>query len=326
MKATALSEVVISDGMSPIVNNDETGAYNAAVHDALKNALGLVVGVYVSQEALVSKAMLIEDNITSQTEGYVERYDVQKRWRDGDFSKVTIKALVRKEDLAKKIESLDLEQKKLGNPVVAVNIDEIVDGQPSPDRYAGDELKKSFIQEGFVVADSSYCDIEVTGRASSSFNTDEGLSGLVSYRGTVALTVRMNASHDVITTQQETVGGVDATRSAAAKAAVVAGAKKIGGTLPKTVLTFLKDHSTVRLSVENVPNINTLNSLNRSIRALIEVRDCRVRNYENGTAVVDVAMKKGCAPDLAKRLEQLTSFKLIVDKTSAYGVETKLSQ
>jgi len=324
MKATATSEVVIADGMSPIVNNDTVGAHTAAVHDALKNALGLVIGVYVSQEALVSKAMLIEDNITSQTEGYVERYDIVKQWREGDFSRVTIKALVRKEDLAKKIQALDLEPKKLGNPIVTIVVDETVDGLPSSAHYTADVLKKGFMDEGFVVADSTPSDIQVTGQAESSFNTDQGLGGLISYRANITLSARMAESQDVITTVQETVGGVDANRPAAAKAAIVTAAQKTGRTLPKTVITFLRERSTVRLSIDKVTSINTLNDMNRSIRALIEVRDCRVRSYENGRAIVDVAMKKGSAVDLAKRIEKLTSFKLIIDKTAAYSVDAQL--
>ena len=181
IKATAPNtEVVTAEGMAPIINGDITGAKKTSLHEAMKNALGLVIGVYVSQEALaVSKAMLIEDNITSQTEGYIERYDVIKEWKDGDFYKTQIKALVRKEDLSAKIKSLDLEPKMLGNPVVVFKIDEYIDGVESKTSYVADELKKKFVDKGFVVVEAGEPDILITGRADAVFNTDQGLGGMI---------------------------------------------------------------------------------------------------------------------------------------------------
>lgn len=321
LKATPGSEVVVAEGMAPVVNEDLSAAQKVAVHDALKNALGLVVGVYVSQEALVSKAMLIEDNITSQTEGYVERYDVLKQWRDAGFARASVKALVRKEDLSKKIQALDLEPGRLGNPTVLVSIEEKVDGQPSPAQYAAQEIKKAFVARGFIVADAVPADIAVSGLAESTFNTDTGLGGLVSYRATVSVVARMAQSGDVIATAGETVGGVDGTRPAAARAALTVGAQKAGGTMPDAVLEYLRSRSSVRLTVNAVPGMNELNAFTRSLRALIEVRDCRVRTYDQGTAAIDVVMKAGTGPELAKRLEQLSSHKIIVRNASAYAVE-----
>jgi len=69
---TPNTELVEAEGMGPIINGDIASAKQTSLSDALKNSLGLVIGVYVSQEALTSKAALIEDNITSQSEGYIE--------------------------------------------------------------------------------------------------------------------------------------------------------------------------------------------------------------------------------------------------------------
>jgi len=314
------TEVVTAEGMAPIINGDLTGAKKTSLHEAMKSALGLVIGVYVSQEALVSKAVLIEDNITSQTEGYIERYDVLKEWREGDFYKTQIKALVRKEDLSAKIKALDLEPKRLGNPVVGFKVEEYIDGAESKTSYAADELKRKFVEKGFVVAESGEPDILVSGRADSSFNTDQGLGGMISYRATVSVRVVKPGSEDVITTSRETLGGVDVARAAAAATAISRAAGKVGADLPQAVLNYLRDRSTVRLVVSNIDSINQLNDLVRSVRALIEVRDCRVRDYSERVAKLDLDMKRGNAADVAKRLEGLQK-PLKVTKTSAYGIE-----
>jgi hypothetical protein len=289
----------------------------------MKSALGLVVGVYVSQEALVSKAMLIEDNITSQTEGYIERYDVLKEWREGDFYKTKIKAVVRKEDLSAKIKALDLEPKMLGNPLVMFKIDEYIDGAASNTTYAADELKKKFVEKGFVVAESGTPDILVSGRADSMFNTDQGLGGMISYRASIAVKAVKAGSDDIITTVKETIGGIDVAKAAAASTALSRAGQKVGGEMPQTVLTYLKDRSTVMLIITNVTSINQLNDTVRSVRALLEVRDCRVRDYSENLAKVDIDMKKGTASDIAKRLEGLQN-PLKVTKTSAYEIEAEM--
>ncbi|MFH1369526.1 MAG: hypothetical protein ABII64_10430 [Elusimicrobiota bacterium] len=325
IKATAPNtEVVVAEGMAPIIDGDVNGAKQTALHDALKNALGLVIGVYVSQEALVSKAKLVEDNITSQTEGYIEKYDVIKEWQEGDFYKTKVKALVRKEDLSAKLKTLELEPKKLGNPIVTLVIDDVIDGETSETYYAENELKNAFVEKGFTVSESTTTDILVIGKAETNFNSDQNLGGLTSYRAALSLKVIKPGSEDVITTANAVTGGVDSTKDAAAKASIVAASKKIAATLPATVLTYLKERSTMMLTVSNVDDMNTLNSFILAVRALTEVRDCRVRDFTGSIAMIDMDIKRGNSADISKRLEQLSSFKVKVNKTGAYAIEAEI--
>ncbi|MBI4777893.1 hypothetical protein HY792_03100, partial [Candidatus Desantisbacteria bacterium] len=111
VKPTVATEIVEAEGQSPIIKDDITSAKNAALADAQRAALGLVVGVYVTGETLVSKAVLLEENILGQTQGYIERYAIIKEYREEGFYKVRIKATVRKEDLAKKLNEMQLETK-----------------------------------------------------------------------------------------------------------------------------------------------------------------------------------------------------------------------
>ncbi len=325
IKATSPnSEIVIAEGMGPVINNDIQGAKSTSLHEALKNALGLVIGVYVSQESLVAKAVLIDDNITSQTEGYIEKYEVLKESRDGDFYVTRIKALVRREDLSAKLKALELEPKKLGNPVVKFTIEETIDGKIAATTVAASELKKKFLGQGYTVSDGDASDILVEGKAESTFNTDQGLGGLVSYRAVLDLRVIKTGSRDVITTATETLGGVDVTRDAAAKKAIANASEKVSRDLPATVLKLLKERSVVQLTISNVDDINKLNDFVRSVRALTEVRDCWTRNFSNGSALLDMDVRKGTALEIAKRLEQMTSAQVKVNKTDAYSIEAEL--
>jgi hypothetical protein len=220
---------------------------------------------------------------------------------------------------------MDLEPKKLGNPVVGFQIEEYIDGELSKTSFAADELKNRFVDKGFVVADSGTADIRVTGRADASFNTDQGLGGMVSYRATVTAKAVKAGSDDVIATARETLGGVDVAKAAAAGTAISRAAGKVGSDLPQTVITYLKDRSTLQLQLSNVASINQLNDTVRSVRALIEVRDCKVRDYTGSSAKVDIDLKKGTASDVAKRLETLSK-PLKVTKQSAYSIEAEMPQ
>ena len=319
---TSDSEVVVAEGSAPIINNDILGAKKTAQEDALKNALGLVIGVYVSQESLVSKAMLIEDNITSKTEGYIEKYTVIKEQKDGDFYKITVKALVRKEDLSAKIKALNLEPKKLGNPIVKFEIEETIDGNKTATDYATNELKKKFLAKGFVVSEAPESDILISGKVQTSFNTDQGLAGFISYRANIEINVKKTNSQDIIITISKIGAGIDVTKEAAAKKAIQSLAITISNDLPDNILKFLQKQSTLQLTISNVGDIKKLNSILNSVRSLIEVRDCLTRNYQNGLAVIELDIKNGDANQIAKRIEQLNMLK--IKKITAYNIDGEL--
>jgi len=116
------TEVAEAEGIAPVINGDVEAAKKASLNEAMKSALGLVVGVYVSQEALVAKSVLIDESISSWTEGYIEKYEVLKEQLDGEFYKTRIRAHIRKEDLAAKLKNLESEPEKLGNPVIGFDI------------------------------------------------------------------------------------------------------------------------------------------------------------------------------------------------------------
>lgn len=337
IKPTIATEVVKAEGRSPIINNDLTGAKNAALSDAQRAALGLVVGVYVTGETLVSKAVLLEENILGQTQGYIERYDILKEYRDGDFYKIQIKATVRKEDLARKIDEMQLETKPA--PVVAFWIDELVEDKAVEASIIELQLSQHFIDAGFRASDDKpkntfttcedvekqtervNADIIVLGRATSQFVTDKDLGGLISYRANVSLKIVKANTKEIMATINETSGGVDITREAAAKAALIRAIKKIDTNFAKKLYETLEKQSGITLKITGITDISELNLINRLIRSFIEVTDCRVRNYSGNSAVIEIILKRGNATDIARRIEQLKEQKIKVISAGQYDIE-----
>ena len=317
-------EVVEAEGMAPIVNGDAEGAKKTSLGEAMKNALGLVVGIYVSQEAMVSKAVLIDDTITSQTEGYIEKYEVLKESRDGDFYRTTIRAHVRKEDITAKLKKLENEPQRLGNPVIGFDISENVDGTAQQSEYAAMELRNKFAEAGFMTGEKDKADILVKGSVRSDFNTREGLGGFISYRAGLSISVVKLGSEETLTALQESAGGIDLNEAAAARAAIINSAKKAGDELKERVLKSLREKSVVRLSLAGVSGMNQLSDFLKSLRNIPAIRDCWLRSMNGNTASIDINMRKGTAADLSQLLMKNQKFPVKVNRTSSYDLEAEL--
>jgi len=318
------TEEVEAEGMAPVVDGNVEGARKTALGDAMKNALGLVVGVYVSQDALVSKSILIEENITSQSEGYIEKYETLKEWRDGDFYKTRIRAHVRKEDLAAKLRTLETEPQKLGNPVIGFDIKEAADSKPQQTNYAELELKNRFSEAGFITGEKDKADIVIKGEAQTSFNTREGLGGFVSYRAGISISAVKQGSLETLASVQESAGGIDLNDTAAARASIINAAKKAADPLKEKVLTSLREKSIVRLNLSNVATMNDLSDFTKVLRNIPAVRASWVRGYEGGVAVIDVGMHRGGAADLSQLLMKNSKRPVKINRTSSYDLDAVL--
>ncbi len=316
-------EKVEAEGSSPVVDGADA-ARKAALGDALRNALALVVGVYVSQESMVSQAVLIDETITSQTEGYIEKYETLREWRDGDFFKVRVLAHVRKEDLTLKLRDLEPEPVKLGNPVICFTVEESVDGAAQKNSAAAaTELKSVFAGAGFLTGEGENCDITIKGAADSAFNTREGLGGFVSYRTTLSLSAE-KAGGGALAAVQDAAGGIDLNDSAAARAAVINAVKKAGPDLKDRLLKALKEKSVVRLSLSGVKDMNHLSDYMKSLKNIPSIRGSWLRNFSGSAAHIDIGMRKGGAQELSTLLQKSQKFPLRIVRSGAYDIEGQL--
>lgn len=317
-------EIVEAEGMAPLVDGNVEGARKTALGEAMKNALGLVVGVYVSQEALVSKAVLIDESITSRSEGYIEKYETLKEWRDGEFYKARIRAHVRKEDLSAKLRTLENEPQRLGNPVIGFDIAEAADGKAQATEYAALELKNRFIEAGFITGEKEKADIVIKGEAQASFNTREGLGGFTSYRAGISLSAVKQGSLETLASMQESAGGIDLSDQAAARASIINAAKKAAEPLKEKILRSLREKSVVRLNLANVKTMNELSEFTKLLRNIPAVRASWVRSFSGETAVLDVAMHQGGAADLSQLLIKNSKRPVKVNRTSSYDLDAQL--
>lgn len=116
---------VIARGVGLIMGGDLAKAEDDAKNSALRNAVEQVIGTMIQSDVLVQNYQTIEDNIYSQTQGYVQSFSVINKAQRGDnILEVTIKAVVKKGDLKNDLEAIGVLIARKGKPRLMVLIDE----------------------------------------------------------------------------------------------------------------------------------------------------------------------------------------------------------
>lgn len=143
------------EGIAQITSSGRQDAYDRALQHAFRKAVEQVLGTMVSSETMSDKGILIKDEITSKSTGFVARYQVlSDEVVEGNTEVVKAKVWVVVGDVKENAEALGLLQDNVGRPYVLVLIDEpsIVDGSPLNNAkiVLQNELKKKsfeFVQE-----------------------------------------------------------------------------------------------------------------------------------------------------------------------------------
>src|SRR4029077_19502202 len=114
----------------------------------------LVVGVYVSAKTRVDKAVAVENNILTNANGYIKKYEVLSEGRSGDYYKVRIRALVSTQKLRDDMDAIGLlRQPAIGNPRVALLVHEWIGEHRDQGGNATRELTQGLLNKGFQVVE-----------------------------------------------------------------------------------------------------------------------------------------------------------------------------
>jgi hypothetical protein len=115
--AGQVTATVQASGLAAILSGDLARAYKDAERAALREAVEQAVGTLVTGQTRVRSFSVIQDEILTRTEGYVERFSVLGRRRlDPRTCEVTIEAVVRLGALHRSLAALDLLVDVVGNP------------------------------------------------------------------------------------------------------------------------------------------------------------------------------------------------------------------
>ncbi len=79
-----------------------------AVQNAFSQVIEQTVGVLVDAETVVKNDELIRDEILTYSRGYVEKYEIVKRWQEAGLHHATIRAVVARDKLVEKLRGMKI--------------------------------------------------------------------------------------------------------------------------------------------------------------------------------------------------------------------------
>jgi hypothetical protein len=155
---------VVATGLGSIMGGDVAHARDDAIEDALRTSVENAVGVYLTSETQVENYQLIEDNIYSKTQGYIQKYDViREEKRNEQLYEVTVKAVVKMTDLKNDLDAIATLIRRKNTPRMMVMIDERNIGEaPGLFHYfdvdmntAETAIIETFMEKGFRFVDQA---------------------------------------------------------------------------------------------------------------------------------------------------------------------------
>ncbi len=160
----AEAKEVVASGLGSIIVGDVAHARDDAIEDALRKGIEQVLGLIIESETLVENYQLIEDNIFSKTQGYVQKYDVIREGkRNEQLYEVTVRAIVKMTDLKNDLEGIATLMRRKNTPRMMVIVEERNIGEaPGLFHYidadmntAETALMETFMAKGFRFVDQA---------------------------------------------------------------------------------------------------------------------------------------------------------------------------
>ncbi len=148
--------LLLTGGIADARNVTVTGngvSQSEAEGDALRNAIEKAVGVLVDSQTLVSKNTVLQDEIYTQSKGFITNYNVVNQQQNGNGWEVTVNADVDdspNSKLMSELTRLGIIDVKLRNPKIAVYIPEHHIQYRIPDPAGETAVIKSLVEAGFT--------------------------------------------------------------------------------------------------------------------------------------------------------------------------------
>lgn len=349
--------MVEAEGLSA-VTDDLIATKRAALSDAYKNAVEKVVGILISARTMVDKAITIQQNILGKTDGYVKKHEMIREGKEADgLYHSHIRALVSYQKIQSDLKELDILQLPvIGNPRVAVLLEEYVDGTENQNSVCADAIAQGLLERGYTVVDRSElaaiqvaettrklltgdaqaaltpilqklnAEVVITGKAVATPLSAPGLGGLLSYRGVFSGRALKSQTSEILTTASFQSSGLDATQEAASQKALTQLGKNVANDLAGRIAAELARRATVLITVSGLSNLNQVSEIKSQIGKTTGVGDIYMRSFGEGKAEIEAKVNSATSGDLAVSLGKITSLGLQVVQQTQNSLELKVSQ
>ncbi|MCG3204452.1 MAG: hypothetical protein KCHDKBKB_01167 [Elusimicrobia bacterium] len=310
-------EVVEAEGFAPHDAKDLINTKRGSLVDAQRNAIEKAVGVFVSARTLVEKAVAIENNILSRTDGYIKKYDVLSEGVvENNLYRTRIRALVAIKDLERDLKDMSLlKTTELKRPRLFIELTEQADVAISNDNTTAAALQRTLLEQGFVVVQNERkkeAEIILQGKASSFPFQSEGLGGFVSYRARVTLTAIRPGTQEVLLTVSKEASGLGGNADLAALKSFETVGELAGREIGPSLAEAWSKGKNLLVMVEGVKSFSDVERVRKHLVSQPGVQDLTLRFYDEAMAQFEVQLGSISSTELAASLEQSQTLPLKV--------------
>ena len=322
-------------------------SFEDAERDALRNAVEKAVGTMVDSQTLVQNNQLMNDEIYTQSKGYITNYSVLERTNKGGMAEVVIKADVDtnpNSKLMNELTRLGIINTQLRDPKIAVIIPEYHIAARIPDPAGETAVIRKLTEAGFThvtdvsnmryqlnklsaltsndfrsLADSLNVDILIIGEAFSQGVGDVGKFigngrknvGIMSCKARLETKIFIVKSGQIIAANGTYGTAADLTEFIAAKKALNEAGEKMGDYIIDKLIGYgSTNNQNVEVTVI-ASDINKITKICNALKNISGVKSAVISNYSNGRANISVKYS-GTPQNLYNQLSKIVDFNIIL--------------
>ncbi|MFH1825228.1 MAG: hypothetical protein ABH873_08425 [Candidatus Firestonebacteria bacterium] len=324
---------------------------------AKRKAVEKAVGVYVTGQMMVSKAVLLHDKIFSKTAGYIKDYKVVSEGMAGEFYKTKIWAKVKMGDIKNDIDALELMIKTTaGNPRVVVIIDEEVDGVLSGTSNAETNIIGQLLNSNYRVVDQEQLEkIKEEDTLKAAVLGDEKAASIIGKKfeaeiaviGKIKSTVKevepagvkfiqcnsdLNvkvikvSTGDLLFSFAKNCRQNDITKEMAVSTANTKLAEIAGKEFVSSIAEKLTESNIIKITISGISSINILEDFKKFLRSYESVTEVTVRSFVEDTAEIELDVVYGTAPDFASRLGKAKKWDIKIIEVGGHSIIAEIKK
>lgn len=319
-----------------------------AENDALRMAVENTLGVLVDSNTLVEKNMVIQDNIYTQSRGFVTDYKVISRQQTANGWQVTINATVDdnpNSKLMNELTRLGIINNQLRNPKIAVYVPESHIQYRVPDPAGETAIVKALIDAGFSqvtevgsrmtvskplkmsaneltnAARQFGVDIMIVGEAFSEGVGDPSQwlpghqnSNMHACRARVEAKMFIVRTGQIIAADGKFASGLDNSQAVASKKALAKAGQQMGEYFVQQITGMYTSQQGIEVVVYGA-DFSKINKVQSAIGSVRGVKSCNLSSYEGGKAIFAV-MYSGSPQTLYNQIQSLTDANITLQSIS----------
>ena len=324
-------------------------SHEAALHDALRQAVEQAVGTLVDSQTLVQNYMVLRDEVYTKSQGFVRDYSIISEKQLHDESVIQARVTVDTQpnsSLMSKLQRLQIIEVGLRDPRIGVVIVEHYT-RPIPDPTAENAMINQLMEAGFrrmvdhgqlarirnsdaikavinqgdakaavrLLANAPL-DYLIVGEAFAEYAGSDSGYNVISCRARVEARLIKVDTGEIIAAQGFHSGGIDITEFTAAKKSLNNAGKAAGKYFADKLMAYAANpEKGLQIKVVAVNDYSIVNLLGRLLRQQSGITNAFLRDYQQGTAMFDVNYS-GSPVILAEQLESMTELPVNVMEIS----------